>query len=145
MKRKLFSFLFSLLLLSVLVLPGCSAKSAATPEQFQKAAEEAGYTVEEQDAGTLVSIHSATKEDSTSTLMFYVCSSESEAKSALSSLRQTMPSNQKHLNSSYYTRYTAEDSETYYTAIRMGNTILTAAVEPDDQGTVDTVVSALGY
>ena len=93
----------------------------------------------------MASIHSATKEDSTSTLMFYVCSSESEAKSALSTLRQSMPSDQKHVNSSYYTRYTAEDDETYYTVIRMGNTLLTAAVEPDDQETVETVVSALGY
>lgn len=145
MKRKLFSLVFPFLLLAVFVMSGCSAKSAATPEQFQKAAEEAGYTVEEQDAGTMASIHSATKEDSTSTLMFYVCSSESEAKSALSTLRQSMPSDQKHVNSSYYTRYTAEDDETYYTVIRMGNTLLTAAVEPDDQETVETVVSALGY
>ncbi len=145
MKRKLFSFVFPLLLLTAFVLPGCSAKSAATPEQFQKAAEEAGYTVEEQDAGTMVSIHSATKEDSTSTLMFYVCNSESEAKSSLSTLRLRMPSDQEHVDSSYYTRYSAEDDETYYTVIRMGNTLLTAAVEPDDKETVDAVVSALGY
>ncbi len=145
MKRMIFSWVCPLMILLAFTLPGCSAKSAATAEQFQKAAEEVGYTVEEQDGGSLESIHLASKEDSS--MVFYVCDSDQEAKTALVNLKANLPSdvNADHVDSSYYSRYTAETEDTYYSIIRMGNTILASTVEPSEKDNLQSVINALGY
>ena len=145
MKRTIFSWIFPLLVLAVLTLPGCSAKSAATAEDFQQAAESVGYTVEEQDSGDIVSIHMATKDDSA--IVFYVCNSEQEAKTALTNLRSNLPEDvdPEHVDSSYYARYTGENDESYYSLIRIGDTVLAAAVELSEKENVQSVVSELGY
>ena len=93
MKRTIFSWICPLLILSIIVFTGCSAKSAATAEQFQTAAEKVGYTVEEQEAGSVESIHMASKDDSA--MVFYVCSSESDAKTALTNLKNNLPDDAK--------------------------------------------------
>lgn len=145
MKRTVFSWICPLLILLALTLSGCSAKSAATAEQFQKAAEEVGYTVEEQDAGSFESYHMASKGDSS--IAFYVCATEQDAKSALVNLKSNLPSGvtPEHIDSSYYSRYTAETEDTYYSIIRMGNTVMASAVELSEKGNVESVASALGY
>ena len=145
MKRTIFSWICPLLILLAFTLPGCSAKSAATAEQFQEAAEEIGYTVEEQDAGSFESYHLASKEDST--ISFYVCSSEQDAKSALVNLKSNLPSDvtPEHIDSSYYSRYTAETEDTYYSIIRMGNTVMASAVELSEKENVESIAKALGY
>lgn len=145
MKRTIFSWICPLLILSIIVFTGCSAKSAATAEQFQTAAEKVGYAVEEQEAGSVESIHMASKDDSA--MVFYVCSSESDAKTALTNLKNNLPDDAKpeHVDSSYYTRYTAETEESYYSIIRMGSTVLASAVDISEKDNVLTVVNELGY
>lgn len=145
MKHAVFSWVCPLLVLLAFTLPGCSAKSTATAEQFQKAAQDAGYTVEEQDSGSLESIHLASKGDSS--IVFYVCNSEQEAKTALVNLKNNLPSDvtPEHVDSAYYSRYTAETEDTCYFIIRMGNTVLASTVEPSEKNSLQSVVSALGY
>lgn len=144
MKRTVFAWICPLLVLLCLTT-GCSAKSTATAEQFQSAAEEVGYTVEEQDKGSLESIHLATYEESS--IAFYVFSSEQDAKSALVNLKGNLPSDvtPEHVDSSYYSRYTAETEDLYYSLIRMGNTILASTVEPSEKEHLESIIDALGY
>ena len=49
------------------------------------------------------------------------------------------------MDSSYYARYTGENDESYYSLIRMGDTVLAAAVELSEKENVQSVVSELGY
>lgn len=145
MKRPVFSWILPLALLMVFTLAGCSAKSAATAEQFQKAAEDAGYTVEEQDSGSIVSVQTASKDESSMT--FYICNTEDEAKTAVNNLKSNLPTtdNQERVDSSYYSKYSVEDEESYYSVIRMGTTVLACAVDMEDKGSCQQVASALGY
>lgn len=144
MKRTLFAWICPLLVLLCLIA-GCSAKSTVTAEQFQAAAEEVGYTVEEQDPGSLESIHFATSGDSS--IAFYVFSSEQDAKTALVNLKGNLPSGvaPEHVDSSYYSRYTAETEDLYYSLIHMGNTILASTVVPSEKEHLQSIVDALGY
>ena len=146
MKRHVFFRVIPILFVISLLFCSCSARSTATAEQFQSAAEDVEYTVEEQDAGGLVSIHMATKND-TSAMVFYVCNSEEESKSAFTSLKANLPEDVKpdEVDSSYYSKCTAENDESYYSIIRMGSTVLASAVELSEKDNVLSVVKALGY
>ena len=146
MKRSVIFRVLPVFFVISLIFCSCSAKSAATAEQFQKAAEDVGYTVEEQDAGGLVSIHMASKDD-TSAMVFYVCNSEDEAKNAFTRLKENLPDSvtPEEVDSSYYSKCTAENDESYYSIIRMGSTVLASAVELSEKDNVLSVVNALGY
>ena len=70
-----------------------------------------------------------------------------EAKTAVNNLKSNLPTtdNQERVDSSYYSKYSVEDEESYYSVIRMGTTVLACAVDMEEKGSCQQVASALGY
>ncbi len=147
--RKSAAFLAALLAAAVLLTAGgCSARSAVSPEDFQKKAEGLGYSVQAQtssQAGAEKEL-SAAKDGSDVQVAFTDFGTAADAMSAYSAVKEGLPSaGGKTLDTDAYNRYAVTNGEIYYALVRMDHTVLSCKAAASKKKDVDALVSAIKY
>ena len=136
------------LLTAAALLGGCAARTAVSPEEFQKKAEGLSYTVQAQtptEVGAEKTL-SAAKKDSDAQVSFIVFDTAAHAAGSYSALRKSMPSKGgQAIDSDAYNKFTVTNGEIYYVLIRMDNTVLNCTDSVSKQKETDDLVSALKY
>ena len=146
--KKLSVFWAAVLAASVF-LSGCSARTPASAEDFQKQAKALGYQVSEDTAETSETTKAclAQKDDADAVAVFYVFSDGSTAQERYALLKKGMSSaaDGSTVDSSAYNKYVCRNGEIYYTIVRMDETVLSCKGTVARKDEIDSFVKALKY
>lgn len=133
--------------LLLVFLPGCSARSAISPDSFQSSAESAGFTVTEEDASSQGAqvYYSAQKDDIDVVYLEY--ESSSEAQNAYSTLKKSVETAGASVivESDAFCKYTVTNGEIYHAIIRSGSTLVYGKTPASGQEVLDQLIQALDY
>jgi basic membrane lipoprotein Med (substrate-binding protein (PBP1-ABC) superfamily) len=133
---------------ALLLFAGCSARTAATADEFQKQAKKAGYTVTEETASdsSITKALSAAKSDSGTTFEFITFDSDQSAQSDYISRKEELSSSGKTvIDSDNYNKYTLTNGELYYVLVRLGDTVLDCQTTTSSQKEAENFISSLKY
>jgi thiamine biosynthesis lipoprotein ApbE len=149
---KKFSKILAALLaaLSVTALAGCSARKAVTAEEFQTAAESAGFTVTDTSSSNYSSSAkqtlSAAKDGVDVQVTYYSFADADSALSWYNSEKNSLPVTGKTVvDSDAYNKYSLTNGEVYYLVVRMNATALLCKATTAKQADADSLVAALKY
>lgn len=136
--------------LSVTALAGCSARKAVTAEEFQTAAESAGFTVTDTSSSDYSSSAkqtlSAVKDGVDVSVTYYAFADTDSALSWYNSEKSSLPVTGKTtVDSDAYNKYSLTNGEVYYLVIRMDATALLCKTTTAKQSEAESLVTALKY
>lgn len=143
--------LFALCLAAALTVAvsGCSARTSATADSFQKQAEKQGFKVSAETSQTdsVTKYLNAEKDNSDTKISFLTFSDASAAQGKYSDLKKTVsPSGGgSTVDSASYNKYTVTNGEIYYTLIRMDTTILYCQTTVTHKDEINNLIQALKY
>jgi archaellum component FlaG (FlaF/FlaG flagellin family) len=145
--KKAVGFLAAVLAIAS-VLTACSARSPISADDFQKAAQDAGYEVTQDasygsDAASLV----ASKSDSDVQITFTVFPDAITAKQKYASQKKSLAVSDggSTIDSDAYNKYTVQNGEMYYTLVRLDHTLLVCKGTVSDKNEIDNFVKQIKY
>lgn len=145
--KKVIGFLAAVLAAAA-VLTACSARTPISADEFQKAAEDAGYEVAQDTSyGSNVKSLVASKSDSDTQITFTVFADSSTASQKYASKKKsiTVTDEGSIIDSDAYNKYTAQGGEIYYTLVRMDNTLLFCKGTVAKEDEIDSFVKQIKY
>ncbi len=153
MKNRYKILILMLLAACFFVFSGCSARSAATPDEFQSKAEEIGYTVTSQDISGMDNISSYLQAEKGSAKIIFVEYKElSKAKEAYASLKSSIKSTiridspkEQVLDSDTYCKYIVSVGDMYHAAVLNSNTMFYAKATSGDQAEIEQLLKDIEY
>lgn len=150
------SLLFSLLLVSVLLVTGCGNKTAITSEDFKQKMEEKQYSVDDltamfDDSFNMNKVYVATNSDTTYQISFYELKDSDTAANFYEENKKDLEDNKgtgyvdSSVNLNNYSKYTLETNDEYKLLSKIDNTVIILNVKKNYKDEVNSIIKELGY
>ena len=128
---------------------GCSARTAATADEFEKQAKSAGFTVKtvtDDSSGAAKSL-TATKDGSDVEADYHLFSTGDAAQNWYTEQKSSMTigTGKNVVDSDAYSKFTLTNGEIRYVLVRMDKTVVLCKTVDVKQSSIDSLLKAIGY